>query len=282
MVETALNDNGLGRRHVLPVLRRVRAGLVLDGGALGEILLPAREVSGELATAARSEVFLYADGAGRALATTAVPRASLGEVAMLKVVATGTVGAFLDWGLPKDLLLPFGEQVGEPAMGSHQLIKVIVDRHGRPVASARLDRHLRDAATSYRQGDRVALIAVEATRLGYKVVVDNEYWGLIGAGELVAPLQRGQRLTGYVGRLRDDLRLSISLHPPGAAKTAELGDEILARLELHDGFLPLSDKSAPDAIFAVFRCSKAAFKQAIGKLYKNRQITIARDGIRRI
>lgn len=208
--------------------------------------------------------------------------ASLGEVACLEVVANTPVGAFLHWGAPKDLLLPFAEQDAPPVPGEHQLVKVIADRRGRPLATARLARHLRDQASDLRQGERVDVLIAGATELGYKVVVNHTYWGLISAGECREPLFPGHRQSGYVQRLREDRRLSVSLHPPGAAKTEGLGEEILRRLEEHGGFLALGDKSSPEAVFRVLGCSKGAFKQAIGKLYKARRIAIEAGGIRRL
>ena len=272
----------LGTQQVLEVLRRVRAGVLLDGDALGEILLPEREAPAELAAGDSVRVFLYADREGRPVATRALPLAVLGEVALLGVVSNGPAGAFLDWGLPKDLLLPFAEQRGEPRPGDAQLVRVVSDRDGRPVATARLDRQLLDVARDYQQGDAVALVAVQPTALGWKVAVDHRYWGLVGQSELREPLVRGQQLRGYIGRLRDDGRLSISLHPPGAAKTTDLTGRILQQLDASGGYLPLNDKSPPDAVFAVFACSKSAYKQAIGKLYRARRIAIEKDGIRRL
>ncbi|HCJ64690.1 MAG TPA: hypothetical protein DHV78_10505, partial [Alcanivorax sp.] len=142
--------------------------------------------------------------------------------------------------------------------------------------------HLEDTCDAYRQGDAVPLMVVQSTDLGYKVAVDNRYWGLLQAPPGVAPPRPGQRFTGYVQRLRADGRLSLTLDPPGAAKSDQLGERILARLEASDGFLALGDKSSPEAIRAAFGCSKNAFKQAIGKLYKAGRIAIERDGIRRL
>lgn len=270
----------LGTTQQLTVVRSNRIGLWLDAGDLGEVLLPAREAPPHIEEGGCIHVFLYPDSEDRPTATVAQPLAQLGEVAYLKVVSTSPVGAFLDWGLPKDLLLPFGEQRNKPREGSHQLIKVISDREGRPVATAKLDRHLEDRATEFKQGDAVDIIVAMPTELGYKVAVNNRYWGLLSSRETRTRLRRGERLTGYVQRLREDQRLSISLNPPGAAKSDEISTLILQRLEEHDGFIALNDKSTPETIFNVFGCSKGAFKQAIGKLYKARKIVIEDQGIR--
>lgn len=269
----------IGTSQPLTVLHAARQGVYLDGGSLGEVLLPNREFSTELASGDSVHVFVYHDSEGRLVATTRKPLAQSGEVALLKVVDVTGVGAFLDWGLAKDLLLPFSEQRGTPEVGRFQLIRVVEDRDGRLVASAQLDRYLPDTSTAYQQGDEVSLIVAHTTDLGYKVAVDHCCWGMISADDLRTPLRRGQRLTGYVQRLRADHRLSLSLHAPGAAKSEVLSESILKRLAQCDGFLPLSDKSAPEAIFAEFRVSKGAYKQAIGKLYKGRQIRVDKAGI---
>ncbi|MDF1782446.1 MAG: S1-like domain-containing RNA-binding protein [Alcanivoracaceae bacterium] len=269
----------IGITQPLTVLHRARQGAYLDGAELGEILLPNREAPEGLESGDSVNVFVYHDGEGRLVATATKPRAQLGEVAFLNVVSVSRVGAFLEWGLAKDLLLPFGEQRGQPEEGRSQLVKIIQNHDGRLVASAQLDRHLEDTATCYQQGDEVVLVVAHDTDIGYKVVVDFRYWGLINLNEIRAPLKRGQRLTGYIQRLRPDDRLSISLNAPGAAKSDEFSEKVLAQLEKNDGFLPLNDKSSPEEIFSSFRVSKAAFKQTIGKLYKARKIRIEKDGI---
>ena len=271
----------LGARHSLEVIKPIHNGLLLDGGSLGEVLLPSREVEGQnLGPGDSVLVTLYSDGQGRPMASLRTPRVQHGQVASLKVVSTSKVGAFLDWGMPKDLLLPSAEQKGPIREGDWVLVMVTTDREGRLLASAQLDRFLDDTSDDYQQGDEVSLVAAHGTDLGYKVVVDNRCWGMIAKQELRAPLRPGQRVTGYVQRLRDDGKLSLSLNPPGALKSEGLGEQILAALEKAGGELPLGDKSSPEDIFATFRCSKNAFKQAIGGLYKERRIVIDKQSIR--
>lgn len=264
---------------MLPVRKRIQAGLLLDGGELGELLLPARELADQTETPESVRVFVYSDGADRLHATLHMPRLLPGQIGRLRVVSVGPVGAFLDWGLPKDLLLPFAEQGNRPEPGGWQTVCVARDRDNRLYASTHLDRYLQDTCDAYRQGDAVPLVVVRRTDLGYKVAADHRYWGLL-ADEGERALRPGQRLTGYVQRLRADHRLSLSLHPSGATKRDDLAERILARLEQGGGQLPLSDKSAPAEILAAFGCSKNAFKEAIGKLYKERRIVIEREGIR--
>ncbi|EKF76003.1 hypothetical protein A11A3_00875 [Alcanivorax hongdengensis A-11-3] len=271
----------IGTRQSLEVLRRVRNGLLLDGGPLGDVLLPERELDDDtLAPGDSLMVTLYSDGQGRPMASLRTPRVQRGQVASLKVVSTSKLGAFLDWGMPKDLLLPFSEQRGPVREGGWALVMVTTDREGRLLASAQLDHFLKDTCDAYQQGDEVSLVVSHNTDLGCKVVVDQRYWGMIAASELRAPLRPGQRVTGYVGRLRRDGKLSLSLNAPGAAKRDGLADQIMAALEAAGGSLALSDKSSPEDIFAAFRCSKNAFKQAIGGLYRARRLIIEPGRIR--
>ncbi|MED5388362.1 MAG: S1-like domain-containing RNA-binding protein [Pseudomonadota bacterium] len=269
----------LGCRYSLEVIRAVRNGLLLDGGNLGDVLLPSRE-AGELAPGDSVLVTLYSDGQGSTMASVKAPKVLRGEVGSLGVVSTSKLGAFLDWGMPKDLLLPFAEQTGPVRPGDRALVMVTTDREGRLLASAKLDRFLKDTCQEFQQGDEVSLIAVRQTDLGWKMVVNHRYWGMIARQELRAPLKHGQRVTGYVQRLREDGKLSLSLNPPGAMKSDGLSEQILDALERAGGELPLGDKSSPDEIFAAFRCSKNAFKQAIGGLYKARRILIEKHAIR--
>lgn len=209
-----------------------------------------------------------------------VPRIEVGEVAYLEVVTVNDTGAFLDWGHPKDLLLPFGEQHFRPSVGKRVLVKVYEDQQGRPVASQRLDRFLEDEAVGLSAGEEVALVVADPTDLGFKMVVNHRFWGLLYQDDVTRPLRRGQRLSGHVKRLRDDRRLDISLLPPGSARLDVVGEEILRRLRESGGYLPLSDKSSPAEIKARLRISKSAFKQAIGRLYRQGRISLEPTGIR--
>lgn len=208
------------------------------------------------------------------------PRAAVGEVVYLEVVTVNETGAFLDWGHPRDLLLPYGEQRFRPSVGRRVLVRIYEDQQGRPVASQRLDRFLADEAEGLAAGDEVALVIAEATDLGYKVVVDQRFWGLLYRDDVNRPLRRGQRLTGYVKRVRDDGRLDLSLLPPGPARLDVVGERVLKALRESGGYLPLGDKSDAGEIKARLGVSKNAFKQAIGRLYKQRRILLEPGGIR--
>lgn len=206
--------------------------------------------------------------------------ASMGDVAYLTVTAVTHVGAFLRWGPPKDVLLPYSEQPFRPDVGKRVLVKLYEDDQQRPVASMRLERFLSDEAWELGQGDGVALVVAERTDLGMKVVVNHAYWGLIYQDDLTQPLRRGQSLEGFVKRRRDDGRLDISLLPPGQARLDVVGDKILQALRESGGYLPLGDKSSAQEIKARLGVSKSAYKQAIGRLYKRELINIEPLAIR--
>ncbi|MGJ7461290.1 CvfB family protein [Halomonas sp. MA07-2] len=208
------------------------------------------------------------------------PTCAVGEVAYLEVVTVNETGAFLDWGHPKDLLLPYGEQRFRPSVGKRVLVRIYEDQQGRPVASQKLDRFVADEAEGLSAGDEVTLVIAEQTDLGLKAVVDHRCWGLLYRDDITRPLRRGQRLTGYVKRLREDGRLDLSLLPPGAARLDVVGETVLKALRESGGYLPLCDRSDAAEIKARLGVSKNAFKQAIGRLYKQRLITLEATGIR--
>lgn len=208
------------------------------------------------------------------------PRAAVGEVAYLEVVTVNDTGAFLDWGHSRDLLLPYGEQRFRPSVGRRVLVMIYADQQGRPVASQKLERFITDEALGLQAGDAVSLVIADQTDLGVKAVVNHRFWGLLYRDDANRPLRRGQRLTGYVKRLRDDGRLDLSLLPPGAARLDVVGEQVLRALRESGGYLPLGDKSDAAEIKARLGVSKNAFKQAIGRLYKRRRITLEPGGIR--
>lgn len=206
--------------------------------------------------------------------------AQIGEVAYLTVTAVNNTGAFLRWGQPKDVLLPYSEQRFRPDPGKRVLVMLYEDDQGRPVATMRLDRFLTDDAWALEQGAEVAVVVADRTDLGMKVVVNHRYWGLIYQDDINQPLRRGQTLTGYVKQRRDDGRVDVSLLPPGVARLDVVGDKILKALRESGGYLPLGDKSAAHDIKARLGVSKSAFKQAIGRLYKQQRITLEPNAIR--
>ncbi len=206
-----------------------------------------------------------------------------GDVAYLRIVSVKDAGAFLDWGRPKDLLLPWSEvkfeQKRRIVEGRRIMVCVFEAEDGRVAASARLDDFLRDEAGGYRAGDKVAILVDEPTDLGLRVIVDNRYYGLVHASDLFGSLPRGHRQDGWVKTLRADGKLDIALAAPGYAKVESAADRILAALARAGGHLAVGDRTPPETIHTLFGISKKAFKQALGALYKGRKITLDDAGI---
>lgn len=273
----------LGRRNRLTPTRQTPAGLYLDAGKLGEALLPSRQLQGDEDIAEQLEVFLYLDSDDSLIASRILPSAQAGEVALLTVSTINNTGAFLDWGLGKELLLPHGEQTETIQPGSQVVVAIYLDQRGRLVASMKLDRHLQEklAPGSLKPGQPIDVVAVQPTELGMKCAVQGRYWGLVYRDQLRVrdQLQRGQQLTAYVQRIRPDGRLDISLSPPAAQQATALCEQILQQLEENQGFLALGDKTKPEVIFRLFNVSKKVFKTALSQLYRQRRIVITDKGI---
>lgn len=271
-----------GTSCCLTVTRLDAQGAWLAGDFQQTILLAHYELPEPCQPGDQLDVFVYHDGAGRLVATRKEPLARLGECAFLKVVAVNFIGAFLDWGLPKDLLVPHGEQQVKMELGRRYLVKLISDpEDGRVAASSRLDALLSDSAPdSMRAGQAVDLLIAGSTELGVKAIVDHQYWGLLYHDGLYGKPQRGQRMQGFVQRVREDRRIDLMLTPPSYLAIDPLSEKILQLLRANDGFVFLSDKSSPEAIFKVLGVSKKLFKKAIGSLYKQRLIEIQDRGIK--
>jgi predicted RNA-binding protein (virulence factor B family) len=255
--------------------------LYLDGGELGEIALADQDVSATVGDTIKA--FIYIDGNNQLIATRRVPKALADEVAWLKVVSLSHAGAFLDWGLPKDLLLPFSEQKGKLAEGRNVLVRLFLDEQNRIAASMLLDDFIRDEAFYYKDGQTVELMIADQTELGFKAIVDHKYWGVLYKDEVFQPLKKGQKLSGFIKKVRPDHRLDLilSLEKYGR-KVDATAEKILEVLKKHGGYVALTDKSPPEMIYSTFAVSKKVFKQAIGGLYKQRCIVIEEKGIRLI
>ena len=270
---------GLGKMNTLQVLRRSDFGLFLDGGELGDILLPKRYAADHLKPGDRIEVFLMLDSEDRLTATTLKPFAMVDEFACLRVVSVTAVGAFLDWGLPKDLLVPFREQKVKMREGQFQVVRIYLDRvSGRLAATAKLDKFLDKTESNFEPSEKVDLLVCASTDLGYKVIINGLHWGLVFHNEVFQPLERGQRIDGFVKQVRDDGKVDLCLQKPGYEKVTKLTDIILNYLKERGGFMPITGKSPPEEINALFGVSKKTYKQAIGALYKKRLIAFDDNG----
>ena len=273
----------IGERDSLQILHEKTFGLFLDGGDLGEILLPRREMPVKWALGDFVDVFLYHDSEDRPVATLKTPKVMPGQFARLKCVDVTGVGAFLDWGLPKDLLVPFREQKVRMDVGKNYIVHVHVDEQsGRIIASTRIARHMDQGPHDFRPGQEVDLIVFGKTDLGYKAIVNGTHSGLIFANDVCQPLQPGETLKGYIADVRPDGKIDLSLHAPGRAKVDDLEGQILAELEARGGFWPLGDHSPAAEINEELGVSKRTFKQATGALFKKGRISIEKNGIRRV
>ena len=268
----------IGHTAELTILEANRESTILDGGILGPIKLDLNETS----TAEAGEklrVFLFTDAQGKPVATTAVPHVQRGQCASLKVVDITNAGAFLDWGLPKNLLLPFAEQRRPLEIGRHESVLVYVDNSGRLAASSRLDHHMPETCEDFKPWQTVSLLIFQRTDLGLKAVIDNRALGLLYKDEIFQAIRVGDRHEGFVKRIRHDGRIDLTLQPRSKELNPELSARIVVFLENNEGICQLSDKSSPEAIQAIFQVSKKNFKKALSSLYRDRKILIFPDRI---
>lgn len=270
----------VGKYNTLKIVKDLDFGVYLDGGNGKEILLPARYVPKNVKPGDEVEVFIYHDNEGRLIATTARPLATVGEFKFMEVKSVNNTGAFLEWGLMKDLLVPFKEQKMPMREGRWYLVYVHLDHiTGRIVASARIDKYLDNVMPEYTFNQEVNLLVADETEIGYKVIINNLHWGLVYYNEVFRRLEKGEEIKGYIKEVREDEKIDVSLVPLGYQKIEGLAGTILESLKSQGGFIAVHDKSAPEVIQSLFQCSKKSFKQAIGALYKQHLITLENGGI---
>ena len=274
----------IGKYADLEVVKEVEFGLYLDGGPFGEILLPIRYVPKGVRPGDELRVFIYCDSEDRIIATTEKPYATVGEFAYLKVNGISSYGAFLDWGLSKDLFVPFREQKYRMEMGEQYLVMIYLDEiTERIAASSKLNKFLEDEGEPLEQGMKVELLIAEETDLGYKAIINEQRWGVLYYNEIFQEIEIGDVVEGYIKNIREDEKIDLSLQAQGYLQQIPIAvQQVLDKLKENDGFLPLTDKSSPDDIYDTFEMSKKSFKKAIGKLYKDRFIQLEKEGIRLI
>ena len=271
----------LGDYNRMTVVKSVDFGLYLDGGDEGEVLLPARYVPDGCKEGDEIEVFVYLDSEERLVATTQTPKARVGDFAFLTVSWVNEYGAFLDWGLMKDLFCPFREQKMKMEKDKGYIVHVHLDNEShRIVASAKVEHYFDLSFPPYRHGDEVDLLVWQKTDLGFKVIIDNRFPGLVYGNQVFRQIHTGDRLTGYIDMVREDGKIDVMLQPTGWRMTKETADIILDYMESHGGTCPLTDKSPAEDIYQQFQVSKKSYKKAVGDLYKRRLITIEDDCIR--
>jgi uncharacterized protein len=285
-----------GLTYKLIALEHQPQGLYLSDNDGGKILLPKRYVPDDIQLGEEIRVFVYLDSDDRIVATTQRPRAQLHQAAYLEVVDVNNTGAFLDWGLAKDLMVPYAEQLERMEVGKSYVVYVCEDNTGRLIGSSRLNRFIKDqvgaakaspwgqsstpATPELEDGDAIKLLITQRTDLGYKAVVNHRWWGLVHSSDIHTAIRIGQRLEGFVKRVREDGKLDLALDNTGIEQAEPLSRRIMDKLEAARGRLALSDNSPSELIEMHFGVSKRTFKMAIGKLYKERRIMIEEDGIR--
>ena len=277
-----MNHVKLGEYNLLEVVKEVDFGVYLDGGEDGEILLPTRYVPQGCKPGDVLNVFIYLDMDERLIATTLQPYVKVGEFACLEVAWVNQYGAFLDWGLMKDLFVPFREQKMKMIKGNSYVVHVHLDEDSyRIVASAKVEKYLSKDMPEYNPGDEVEVLVWQKTDLGFKVIVDNKFGGMIFKNEIFTDVRTGMKMTAYIKQVRPDGKIDLELQKGGVKKIEDFADTLLEYIRGNGGSTPLNDKTDADVIYNTFGVSKKTFKKAVGDLYKKRLIVLeVEQGIR--
>lgn len=271
----------LGKYNQLDVVKEVDFGMYLDGGEDGEILLPKRYVPEGCKPGDMLNVFIYLDMDERLVATTLHPYVQVGEFACLEVAWVNQFGAFLDWGLMKDLFVPFREQKMKMVKGNRYIVHVHLDEESyRIVASAKVERYLSKERPVYRAGEEVEVLVWQKTDLGFKVIADNRFSGMLFHNEIFQTVEVGMKLKAYVKHVREDGKIDLQLQPGGARKIDDFTEVLLQYLKENEGYSSIHDKTDAETIYNTFGVSKKTFKKAVGDLYKKRLIVLEEEGIR--
>lgn len=272
----------LGEYNLLEVVKEVDFGVYLDGSEDGEILLPTRYVPQGCKPGDVLNVFIYLDMDERLIATTLQPYVKVGEFACLEVAWVNQYGAFLDWGLMKDLFVPFREQKMKMIKGNSYVVHVHLDEDSyRIVASAKIEKFLSKDMPEYNPGDEVEVLIWQKTDLGFKVIVDNKFGGMIFKNEIFTDVRTGMKMHAYIKQVRPDGKIDLELQKGGVKKVEDFADTLLEYIRSNGGSTPLNDKTDADVIYSTFGVSKKTFKKAVGDLYKKRLIVLEGEkGIR--
>ena len=272
----------IGKLNKLRVSRSDDFGVYLDGGAVfGDILLPRQEIHKKYNIGDLVDVFIYFDSKDRITATIRTPHAMVDDFSLLKVVALNYAGAFLDWGLPKDLFVPRYEQSVKMQKGKSYIVRLYIDKNSnRIAASSKIGKFLCDNPDNYKNGQLVSLLLYDQTEIGYKAIIDNTFMGMLYKDEVFQRLKRGQRIDGFIKKVRNDGKIDLSLYKRGYEGVTDISTKIIDKLLEHGGFISVNDKSLPETIYKLFGISKKTYKKAVGALYKKRAIIIEESGIR--
>ena len=270
----------IGKTNKLEVIREAEFGVYLEGGKYGGILLPKTDVPEGCKKGDILDVFIYLDSDDYVVATTARPLVQVDEFATLTVAEVNDTGAFLDWGLPKQLLVPYAEQRKTLEPEQRITVRLYLDNTGRIAASTKLDKFLKNDADALNVGDEVQMFVVRKNDIGFSVILDDKYWAVLHAKDVFRTVRPGHKRKAYIKRLLEHNKIDVMLEKPGYAKVDDLSQQILDDLEDRGGFSALSDKAKPEDIYQQFGISKKSYKMAIGSLKKLGRIDIAADGIR--
>ncbi|MCX6298391.1 MAG: S1-like domain-containing RNA-binding protein [Bacteroidetes bacterium] len=277
-----MNNIEVGAYNTMKVCRKVAFGFYLDDGAEG-ILLPIRFAPQGLQIGDDIKVLIYHDSDNRLIATTQIAKAVVGDIVKMKVVEVTKQGAFLDWGLMKDLFVPVSKQLSGMRLGAEYLVKLYLDEMtGRVAATEKIDAVLKNDNLTVNEKDIVSLIVYRQTELGYAMIINNQHIGLLHTNEIYRDLVIGEKLEGFIKTIRPDNKIDVVLGKPGFQKVEDEGAKVLRLLQEHDGYLPYHDKSEPQEIYDFFGMSKKVFKMTIGGLYKQQKIAFTKTGIQLI
>ena len=270
----------IGNMNTLQIIKKVDFGVYLDAESLGEILLPNNALPEGYDIDDYIDVFIYCDSDDELIATTTKPLAKVGELAKLKVVAVNEVGAFMEWGLPKQLLVPFKEQLTPMQEGKSYWVYLYRENYTvRLAATSKYEKFMDLQEPKYTMGQMVDLLPYKETDLGFKAVINNRHIGLIFKADIFKPIKMGERLKGYIKTIRKDKKINLTLQKPGYDISDELKDKIIDLLRQNNGFIALTDRTSPEQIYKIFGVSKKKYKNALGSLYKNKQIMIKENGV---
>ncbi|HTF82148.1 MAG TPA: S1-like domain-containing RNA-binding protein [Cytophagales bacterium] len=271
----------IGKYNTLHIIRKVDFGVYLSDGNEGEVLMPQKYVSKDAQIGDAVEVFVYTDSEDRLVATTEKPFAQVGMFAYLRAVGVSQHGAFLDWGLVKDLFVPFSEQNMKMREGAGYVVYILLDeKTNRIIASAKIDRYVDTSFPEYEFGEEVDLLIWQKTDLGFKAIINHRHVGTIYENEVFARLYVGEETKGYIKKVREDGKIDLYLHKPGHTKLKDNSDIVFEKLQDHGGFIATTDKSPAEEIYNIYGLSKKNYKKAVGDLYKSRKIAIEDNGIR--
>jgi len=273
----------LGQQNNLEIVRKVDFGYYLDGQNLGEILMPKRYASPEMKIGDIIKVMVYLDGEERLLATTEQPFAQVGDFAYLKVNKIENVGAFLDWGLSKELMVPFSEQKIKMEESKSYVVYIYIDKiTERITGTMKLEKYISKSKPEYTTNEEVDLLIWTLTDVGYKAIINNQHLGVIYKNEIFRKISTGQKIKGYIKKVREDDKIDLTLDKPGYGKIDVFAQKIMELIDKSGGQLPYNDKTDPEVIYSIFGVSKKVFKQSIGGLFKHHFIEITSDGIKKI